>query len=363
MERTGFEAEDALIDKYVELKESGGDCDLLIKELVLSYFIPQKRLVEAESWLTPVVDSKIKALLKKALIDAEEISELQEIVRMPKNRDWMMADIANSSETTSDQQYHYNRTICMSNFKQVMLDDRDDVFECRNEWITFVAKNSFVGGETGGLGDRGAQINTIAMAYHDYIEQILLPEKFIETDFHKQIAEETRPQYPSVEAAYGANEEEINYLRQHHPQILNDGYLMNFYAYQQILGKQEEIIVTENYVAFLPAKKRGWSVGDGFVINRASVNQIYVGTEYHTEYQGITSSDSVYWTLTFETNNFQQFTRYLYLGRNEREMNSNRPDLGRKIQRLGEFFALTEGDSFSSTGGYKTTFGYGWWIN
>ena len=113
----------------------------------------------------------------------------------------------------------------------------------------------------------------------------------------------------------------------------------------------------------IKAEGAGWNVGAGYVINRSSVSQVSVGSEFHTEYQGITSTDLTYWTLTFETTDFQQFTRYLYLGGNEREMNQNRPILGKNIQKLGEFFQLVQGDSFTSTGGYKTTFGYGWWIN
>ena len=30
---------------------------------------------------------------------------------------------------------------------------------------------------------------------------------------------------------------------------------------------------------------------------------------------------------------------------------------------ITKHFQLVQGDSFTSTGGYKTTFGYGWWIN
>ena len=97
-------------------------------------------------------------------------------------------------------------------------------------------------------------------------------------------------------------------------------------------------------------------------MSRASIAQISVGSEDHVEYQGITSSQSFYWTLTFETTNFQTFTRYLYLGKNEREMKQNRPALGQQLQRLGQYFDLVEGDSYTSSGGYTTSFGFGWWV-
>jgi hypothetical protein len=51
------------------------------------------------------------------------------------------------------------------------------------------------------------------------------------------------------------------------------------------------------------------------------------------------------------------------LGKNESEMNQNRPEVGRIIQKLSEFFELTEGESYSSNGGYTTSYGYGWWMS
>lgn len=359
MAREGFEEEDKIVDAYVEVKEAGGDGNKYIEELITKHFLPQERFVEANSWLTVIDDSKLSTPLKKQIAEAEEKSSLQPIMRMPKNKNWVKADVMNPAVESSDQQTHYDRTLAMANIRQTMLDNRDDVFECRNEWITFVAKNSY----TGGLNKKGALLNTIAMAYQDYIENILLPNKFIETDTHKALAEANKPKHLSVEEAYVNYPETIAYLKEHHPGILNDGYLMRFFCYTKILGSQEEIVITDNYLAMLPAKKKGWTVGDGIIISRANISQISVGSEYHTEYQGITSTDMAFWTLTFETNNFQQFTRYLYLGKNEREMNQNRPSIGQTIQMLGEHFQLVQGDSFTSTGGYKTTFGYGWWIN
>ena len=137
---------------------------------------------------------------------------------------------------------------------------------------------------------------------------------------------------------------------------------MNFFGDIKILGASEEILVTDNYLAFLPAKKKGWSASPGVIVSRDSISQISVGSEDHVEYQGITSSQSFYWTLTFETTNYQTFTRYLYLGKNEREMNQNRPALGQQLQRLGQYFDLVEGDSYTSSGGYTTSFGFGWWV-
>lgn len=358
MKREGFEVEDKIVDEYVEIKESGGDGDHLIEKLVTDFFIAQNRFIEANSWLEALTDSKTSIKLKKLIAEAEERNPQPNLSRIPKNKNWVNADVLNSAVKSEDQQSHYDRLVAMANLKQVMLEDVDDVIECRNEWITFVAKNSF----TGGMQAKGATMNTIATAYRDYIENILIPDKFVETETHRQIAESQKPKHLSVEQAYVNFPETIEYLRTHHAPLLNDGFNLHFYCQTKIMGSSEEIIVTDNYLALLPAKKKGWGVGDGIIISRDNISQISVGSEFHTEYQGLITTQSNFWTLTFETTNFQQFTRYLYLGKNENEMNQNRPIHGQTIQQLGELFQLVEGDSFVSSGGYRTTFGYGWWV-
>jgi|688.fasta_scaffold130866_3 hypothetical protein len=358
-----FSAEEVIIDKYVELKESKQDGDELIFELVMKYFLPQGRIVESEMWSVVLSNNRLKTDIKKQLLDYETKSESILISRMPKNKNWIHSDIFKPAQFSEDQQYHYDRTLNILNAQQIMLDNRDDVIECRNEWVTFEAKGAYVGDNNGGLASKGAQMNTIAMAIQDYIEFILIPNKFVETKFNLKPVEQNETSFFTLEKTYSEDQDQIKYLNEYHPELMKELFLMNFYAGPELFGKQEEIVVTENYVAFLPAKKRGWSVSSGSLISRASVNCISIGSESHTEYQGITSTDSFYWTFTFETNDFQQFTRYLYLGKNESEMNQNRPEVGRIIQKLSEFFELTEGESYSSTGGYTTSYGYGWWMS
>jgi Zn-dependent M32 family carboxypeptidase len=120
--------------------------------------------------------------------------------------------------------------------------------------------------------------------------------------------------------------------------------------------------VTDTYVAFIPEKLSGWKAGQMQIISRAGIDNISVGSEFHTEYQGITSTSASFWTLTFETTDYRQFTRWLYLGKNEKEMNQYRPQLGKIMENLGNYFELTEGDSFQTSDGYQTSFGYGFWF-
>ena len=358
-----YAVEQEVLQEYMDAKNAGEDgLDQKIENFITKYLVPQKRLIEANTWLTPISDEKLLSRLKLEIANAELTLDAPKLKRLPKNKEWIDSDIFQPITKSDDQQYHYDRVVAYLNHEKAMLDDRDDVFECRNEWITFMSYATW--GETNDskIGANGCTFITLATAYNDYVENILLPNKFIE--FEEESTQEAEPAASSttVEAAYAQNPDSLKYLREHHPVLLKDGYCMNFFGDTKILGASEEIVVTDNYIAFLPAKKKGWSVGSGVIVSRTSIAQISVGSEDYVEYQGITSSQSFYWTLTFETTDYQTFTRYLYLGKNEREMNQNRPALGQQLQRLGQYFDLVEGDSYTSSGGYTTSFGFGWWV-
>ena len=375
MANLNVRAQQDYLQKYMDAKNNGEDgLDSMIKHIITEFLVPQKRLVEAESWLKPIGDEKLLSQLKILIANQEANSDLPKINRLPKNRDWIDSDVSHEIKPTQDQQYHYDRIIAYLNYQKIMLDDRDDVFECRNEWITYMSYSTWGDSAESKIGAAGCLFTTLATAYHDYVENILLPNKFIEgaVEMEDSVAAATnsipaqtqvQSNWKSIEELYAQDTDAIKYFQKNHPTLLKEGFLMNLYGFTKILGAMEEVIVSENYVSFLPAKKKGWSAGPGIIINRGSVTQISVGSEDHIEYQGITSSESYYWTITFETNQFQQYTRYLYLGRNEAEMNRNRPELGATLQRLGQFFDLVEGDSYTSSGGYTTSFGFGWWIN
>ena len=88
-----FSAEEVIIDKYVELKESKQDGDELIHELITKHFLPQGRIVESEMWSLVLNNNKLKTETKKQLLDYEAKSEPILISRMPKNKNWIHSDI------------------------------------------------------------------------------------------------------------------------------------------------------------------------------------------------------------------------------------------------------------------------------
>ena len=348
-----FKAELAIIEKYVEIKDSG-EGEPLIVELITKHFLPQDRYEEARSWRNAIKTKTLKSEMDLALKSALKTAKTTPISRMPQNEDWIEMDVSTAAVASDDQQYHYDRTLAYSNAAQSMLDDVDDVRDCRNEWITFFLQGAY----EGGLGKKGAQLDTLAMALSDYIEFILLPDKFIEVAG----AESEALPVIRIETAYWGRPDMLEYFKSHAPGVLSEPYLMNFNCQISLNGKSEEIVITESHVLFVPEKKSGWGAGELGSLNREIVTAISVGTEFHTEYQGVSSTSDMYWTLTFVTSQYTEHKRWLFLGGNEKQMNTNRPIHSRTLDRLGEYFELVEGESFESSSGYTTSFGVGFWV-
>ena len=348
-----FEAEDKVVDQYVELKEKQ-DTDELVTTLIEKFFIPGNRFEEARSWKSVIANKTTAQEINDKIREASKKTPAASIVRIPQNEDWLNESASKPAQASDDQQYHYDRSVSYCNATKMMLDDIEDVKVCRNEWVTFMSKQ-FIGG----LKNKGADHNVLSMALSDYIEFILLPNKFFQTASNSAPSQSKL----TVEKAYASRSEVVDYLRQTAPAVLEEKYLLNFFSQTATVGaKTDEIIVTDNHILFVPEKKSGWGAGEFGCIPINQISSVAVGSEVHTEYQGISSKTMNFWTLTFVTTQYTQFTRWLYLGKNEAEMNKNRPIHGKTLDRLSEFVTLTQGDSFQSSGGYTTSFGVGFWM-
>ena len=349
-----FKKELEIIDKYVEIKDSGAGEDLVL-DLILNYFIPQGRFEEARSWKSVLVNKEFKHKADEAYKTNIANHKVSSITRIPQNNEWLNENPANPAEKTDDQQYHYDRTLAWANATQCMLDEIEDVKTCRNEWITFVARNAY----EGGLDKKGVEFNTLAMSISDYIEFILLPGKFF-SDNSNEVPQQSKGY--TVAEVYDQIPEMLDYLKARSPEFLNATFLFDFVCQVGIAGAIEVVVVTDSLIAFVPEKKFGRKAGQLNFVPTNSITSVSVGTDFHTDYQGFTSSSKTYWTLTFSTNQYQEFTRWLYLGSKEAEMNQNRPELGRIIENLGEHFEIVQGDSFATSSGYTTSVGYGFWV-
>jgi hypothetical protein len=349
-----FKKELEIIDKYVEIKDSGAGEELVL-DLILNYFIPQGRFEEARSWKTVLTNKDLKHKADEAYKTNIANHKVSSITRIPQNDEWHDQNPEKPSDNTDDQQYHYDRTLTWANATKCMFDEIEDVKTCRNEWITFVARNAF----EDGLDKKGVEFNTLAMAFSDYIEFILLPGRFISGNSN-QSPQESKGY--TVAEVYENIPEMLDYLRARAPEFLKEIFLLDFYCQLGVAGDIEAVVVTESLVAFVPEKKYGRKAGNLNFIPTQNISSIIVGTDFHTDYQGFSSSSSTYWTLTFTTTQYQEFSRWLYLGSKEADMNQNRPRLGQILEKLGEHFELVQGDSFATSSGYTTSIGYGFWV-
>ena len=237
-----FTAELAIIDKYVEIKDVGNG-EPLIVELITKYFLPGNRFEEARSWRNALKSKDLKSQMDKEIKEAVKKGTTVSISRMPQNTDWFETSPDGEAKKTDDQQYHYDRTVSYLNQTQDMLDEVDDVEICRNEWITFVARNAY----TAGMKEKGVTMETLSMAVSDYIEMILLPDAFVGVE---EVVAVQGTSALSVEKAYESRSDVVSYLGTHFPQMLKDGFLMNFYCQVGVAGKTEEVIVSDSFVAF-----------------------------------------------------------------------------------------------------------------
>ena len=347
-----FTAEDKLVDQYVEIKEKE-DTDKLVAVLIEEHFLPQGRFEESRSWKNVIADKALAKEIAEKIKESSKRHPGSNVVRVPQNEDWSETSATEKAHKSDDQQYHYDRSIGYFNASKLMLDDVDDVRICRNEWITAYSKSFFEA-----LKPLGGEHKVISMALSDYIEFFLLPNKLVSSN----VESDSQIDYTNIEDAYASRSEVIDYLRGVAPAVLKENYLLNFFCQTGVVGaKTDEIIVTDNNVLFVPKKKSGWGAGEFGCIPISEISSVSVGSEVHTEYAGITSKTQSFWTLTFVTKQYQEFTRWLYLGKNEAEMNQNRPIHGKVLDGLAQYFTLTQGDSFQSSGGYTTSFGIGFW--
>ena len=355
---TDFTIEEALIDKYVDIKDEGKGDPLAI-ELIKNHFLPQGRFEEARSWRNSLADKSLKSEVDKQIKEAAASSKSVSISRVPQNKDWQETSISGRSETTDDQQYHYNRTLGYMIASGEMEDEAEDVEVCRHEWITFVARNAY----TGGLDKVGAEFDTLAMAISDYIEIFLLTgqlDSSADANSKDMVQQEPVLSNP-LRVAADSRPDIISALNATFPAKLNANFIASIpdSSTQAAGGKSDEIVVTDEGIFLLRKKFLGALNGDVQFIPSEKISNIEIGSDIHTEHAGLTSTTSEYWIFTINTVDYQSYSRYLLLGSNEQQINSNRPPLMEAISGIAQFYPVQEGDSWQTSGGFQTSIGYG----
>ena len=89
-----YAVEQEVLQEYMDAKNAGEDgLDQKIENFITKYLVPQKRLIEANTWLTPISDEKLLSRLKLEIANAELTLDAPKLKRLPKNKEWIDSDI------------------------------------------------------------------------------------------------------------------------------------------------------------------------------------------------------------------------------------------------------------------------------
>jgi len=140
------------------------------------------------------------------------------------------------------------------------------------------------------------------------------------------------------------------------PRLLDDVAVAAFK-----IGK-EWLIFSDASVAIVSDPGFFGSKAKGFVMHQArnDVSLIEIGNKQERIYQGTTHVDSYSWTLRVLCRDGSIYTRELYLGTSEADINQNRRYWSRTLNKIATAYPLsTDGGSISVTSGYTLSFGIG----
>lgn len=347
-----FKAEDAIVDAYVSLKGTP-EAQALAVTLIENFFIPQERIEEAQDWLEVISDQSVKSAIRSKVQKMVKEAPAVSLIRLPENTTWEDTDVSSPVTKNNDQQYHYDRLIKYSLASEVMVSDQEDVRTCPNEWVTFWSK-LFIEK----LSEYGVQMNTIAMAMNDYIHHILL----------KPSSEEPKQAAAVQTARRRVIDPPRNYLRDRpdmigaiessHPEYFESHCFGYVDGTEKVSGvRSDTLLFTDMGVLIFKTKFTGKVKNDVRAIPLDQVSNIEIGSDTHTEKAGLVSNTTEYLTLKINSADYTSVTRYLYLGKNESEINQFQPYIMRLLNDISGTYQLVEGDSWVSSSGYTMSFG------
>jgi hypothetical protein len=159
-----------------------------------------------------------------------------------------------------------------------------------------------------------------------------------------------------------------DYIKSQAPQILEHDFITLIQCKESVIGnrspdsgKDEILFFTEQGICKLYEKQKHRVNSNMKFFNRSEIRSISVGTEIHEAHGGFVSNVSTFIVLTIFTSNHQIYTKHIYLGKNEAELNATRPGLMAKLREVSAFYDLEEGDVVESSSGFTITPSIGFW--
>jgi len=128
-----------------------------------------------------------------------------------------------------------------------------------------------------------------------------------------------------------------------------------------ISGKDQILFFSNQGICEIYTKEKHRRGSQPIFYPRSEIHEISIGTEDHESYGGFTSSVSTFMVLTIFTVSHTIYTKHIYMGGNEAELNSARPEMMKKIAEISKFYTIVEGDVIQSSSGFSISPSIGIW--
>jgi hypothetical protein len=103
-----------------------------------------------------------------------------------------------------------------------------------------------------------------------------------------------------------------------------------------ISGKDQILFFSNQGICEIYTKEKHRRGSQPIFYPLSEIHEISIGTEDHESYGGFTSSVSTFMVLTIFTVSHKIYTKHIYMGGNEAELNSARPEMMKKIRCFGK---------------------------
>ena len=128
-----------------------------------------------------------------------------------------------------------------------------------------------------------------------------------------------------------------------------------------ISGKDQILFFSNQGICEIYTKEKHRRGSQPIFYPLSEIHEISIGTEDHESYGGFTSSVSTFMVLTIFTVSHKIYTKHIYMGGNEAELNSARPEMMKKIAEISKLYTIVEGDVIQSSSGFSVSPSIGIW--
>jgi hypothetical protein len=128
-----------------------------------------------------------------------------------------------------------------------------------------------------------------------------------------------------------------------------------------ISGKDQILFFSTKGICEVYAKEKHRRNSQPLFYALSEVSEVSVGTEEHESFSGFSSSVSTFMVLTIFTADNKIYTKHVYLGDSESELNASRPLMMERLRNISKYFRIVEGDVIQSSSGFSVSPSIGFW--